>query len=206
MSRLKQLSEDQELNASLYALGALGKYERADVERMMENDSAFADHVAALCDMMTDVAVADARPLLTPPADLKQRVLERIDTVPVEILRAFNLKSDEGFVMTNLDGRIEWVNSEFTNMCGYTLDELRGRKPGHMLQGPATDPSSVAQMRQAFRQRRPINVEMVNYHKDGDRYWVSISMSPILDEQRQPRCFVAIERELRSRETPVMLA
>ncbi len=205
MNREITISEQQETLASMYALGALDKHERVEVERAMDESIPFRNYVANICDTLTDATI-DGLDIVSPPSELKQQVLVRIDEVPVEILRAFNLKSNEGFVMTDLDGRIQWANSEFTSMCGYELRELRGKKPGHMLQGPATDPASVSAMRQAFRSHKPINVEMVNYHKNGNPYWVSISMSPILDENRSPRCYVAIEREIRDRSTPVMLA
>ncbi len=205
MKRSFDLTEEQETLASLYALGALERHERASFERAMDESGILRDYVAQLCDIHTDATI-DSMEILVPDANLKESILSRIDEVPVDIIRAFNLRSDEGFVMTDLDGRIQWVNSEFTSMCGYELPELKGKKPGHMLQGPATDPSSVNAMRTAFKTHKPINVEMVNYHKNGNPYWVSISMSPILDENRAPRCYVAIEREIRERDTPVMLA
>lgn len=203
---MHHIDEESSALASLYAAGALDRAERVAFERRMRNDPKLSALVADLCDAATEMAYTEAAPLLQPPPAVRDHIFERIREIPIDILRAFDLRDDEGFVMTNADGLIQWVNSEFTSMCGYRLEELKGRKPGHVLQGPATNPTTVETMRQAFWNRRPVTVEVVNYHKNGNPYWVSISMSPVLDETGEPRCYVAIEREIADRDIPVMLA
>lgn len=200
------MTEDQENMAHLYAVGALGKPERASFEEDMRSDEELRSLAIELCEIATESALASLDLSIRPPSSLKTRVMSRIREVPIDILRAFDLHDNEGFVMTNPRGEIQWVNSDFSDMCGYKLDEIRGKKPGHFLQGPATDPTAVEKMRQAIATDRPVHVEMVNYHKNGSPYWVSISLSPVLDETRNTRCYVAIEREIRNRDVPAMLA
>lgn len=201
-------SGDEEITnlASLYAAGALGKAERAQLEKKMRQDAALRDYVLSLCDAATELALSETEHVLSPPESAREIIFSRIREIPIDILRAFDLRDDEGFVMTDTRGLIRWVNSEFTSMCGYELEELKGKKPGHILQGPATDPATVAKMRSAFHQLRSVNVEMLNYHKNGNPYWVSITMSPVMDEFGEARCFVAIEREIADRELPAMIA
>lgn len=98
-------------------------------------------------------------------------------------------------VLTDPEGRVTWINSAFTRLCGYTLPELRGRKPGHLLQGPATDPVAVAKLRSALHQHRAASVELVNYRKNGEPYAVWISLNPLHDRTGQLVGFMAIERE-----------
>ena len=57
-------------------------------------------------------------------------------------------RTDNGVILTDADGLVEWVNEGFTRISGYTLDEVRGKSPGSVLQGPATDPDTVAHMRE----------------------------------------------------------
>ena len=82
------------------------------------------------------------------------------------------------------------VNPAFSLMCGFTLDELRGRKPGSVLQGKLTDPASVSRLRQGILAGTPCREELINYHKDGHPYWVSIAISPILGPGGAPRGLV----------------
>jgi hypothetical protein len=81
-------------------------------------------------------------------------------------------------------------------MCGFTLNELAGHKPGQVLQGPKTDPAAVQRIRVAVAACRPVRETLVNYHKNGSAYRVDITITPILDDERAPLWFVAQERKL----------
>ncbi|WPZ32370.1 ATP-binding protein [Thalassobaculum sp. OXR-137] len=105
-------------------------------------------------------------------------------------------------VITDGDGRIEWVNEGFTRTTGYTLEEALGRTPGALLQGPETDPATVQKMHDAIGRGEAFDVEILNYHKDGSPYWVEISCQAIQDPGK-PKKFIAIENDitLRKKET-----
>jgi PAS domain S-box-containing protein len=47
--------------------------------------------------------------------------------------------TDNLVLITNAMGRVEWVNAAFTRHTGFTLDDMLGKVPGHVLQGPDTD-------------------------------------------------------------------
>lgn len=79
-------------------------------------------------------------------------------------------------------------------MCGYSIDELRGEKLGPILQGEKTDPAAVSRIRSALHGLRPCRETVVNYHRDRSPYWVNITITPILDDERQPLWYVARER------------
>ena len=50
-------------------------------------------------------------------------------------------------IITNAAGEVEWVNQAYTDVTGWTLPEVRGRKPGSYLQGPGTDRKAAARIR-----------------------------------------------------------
>lgn len=50
-------------------------------------------------------------------------------------------QSSSAVLITDGAGYVQWVNAQFTRMSGYQLVELINRKPGSVLQGPATDQS-----------------------------------------------------------------
>ena len=124
-----------------------------------------------------------------PSSVLKSKILGAIAERPAQ-------NAPEGFVMTGSDRLVQWVNPAFTAMCGYSLDELRGKSLGPILQGEKSDRAAIARMRSALHARRPCRETLVNYHKDGSAYVVDIEITPILDEEQQPLWFVARERKL----------
>ena len=62
--------------------------------------------------------------------------------------------------------RIVYVNEAFTTMTGYTAEEVLGKTP-RILQGPKTEKSELARIRQALINQENIEVERINYKKNG---------------------------------------
>ena len=177
--------------ASLYVSGAMTASERENFELILEFHHELRELVAGLEEVGTAVVVAHLPVTPDPSAGVRLRIMEALDGHPRQT-------GPDAFVVTGPDGLIKWVNSAFTAMCGFSLEELEGRKPGQMLQGPETDPSSVQRIREAVRDRRPCRETLVNYHKDGTLYRVDVAITPILDDEGEPLWFVAREKELKA--------
>ena len=103
--------------------------------------------------------------------------------------------TDNSIVMTDAKGNIEWVNTGFTRVTGYSLEEVLGKKPGRLLQGERSDPEVVAYMRERLRKQEGFNVELINYSKDGREYWVEIEVMPIRNEEGVVTGFFSLERD-----------
>jgi len=108
-------------------------------------------------------------------------------------------RTDNAVILTDADGCIQWVNDGFTRLTGYTLAEVEGRKPGHVLQGPGTDPGTVDAMRRCLARGEGFSAEVLNYHRDGRKYWLAIEVQPIHDQHGQLTNFMAIEADITSR-------
>jgi PAS domain S-box-containing protein len=106
------------------------------------------------------------------------------------------LDSEPARVVTNPEGCITEINPAFTELCGHSFLDLKGKKPGAMLQGPESCPKSVAQLRRAILRREPVSTELVNYHKDRSAYRVRIDLRPLFAPDGQLKGFEAIERKL----------
>lgn len=101
-----------------------------------------------------------------------------------------------GVIVTDRDGYVEWVNEGFTRISGYDLEELQGRKPGEVLQGPDTDQDTVQQISSALAAGEGFDVDLINYSKDGSPYWIRIQCSPLRDANGALEGFIAIETDV----------
>ena len=108
-------------------------------------------------------------------------------------------KTQKGVIITDAQGCIEWVNEGFTRISGYVLEEMQGKKPGEVLQGPQTDPLTIAQLRSALATGVPFNQEIYNYNKDGRGYWVAVSIAPIYQETGELEGFIAVQTDITER-------
>lgn len=107
--------------------------------------------------------------------------------------------TDNAVVITDAAIRIEWVNEAFTRITGYSGEEVVGKRPGVFLHGAETDPSTLAKIRTALREQQSVSAELVNYTKTGQRYWISLTIQPIYDENHELIYFISVEREITKR-------
>lgn len=91
--------------------------------------------------------------------------------------------------------RILFVNEAFTQMTGYSMEEVLGKTP-RILQGPKTERVALNQIRNALVTRQPVRVEVFNYCKDGSGFWVELSIVPVADETGCYTHWIAIQRDI----------
>jgi PAS domain S-box-containing protein len=104
-------------------------------------------------------------------------------------------------IVTDRAGRIEWVNDGFTRITGYSFEEALRRKPGDLLQGPATDRQAVERMARAIAEGREFAEELLNYAKGGRPYWISMHCSPIRDDDGAIHHYLSIQTDVTERRT-----
>jgi PAS domain S-box-containing protein len=90
------------------------------------------------------------------------------------------------------DSPIVWVNKAFTTTTGYLPEDVIGRNP-RFLQGPDTDPNTIAAMRESVAEKRSSVVTMLNYREDGSAFWNSVSTAPVFDEDGEVIGYIGIQ-------------
>ncbi len=94
--------------------------------------------------------------------------------------------------------RIAYVNDSFIAMTGYSREEIIGKTP-RILQGPKTDRKELARLKDAMKRYEPCNIEIINYKKNGEEFWVNLSIVPVAKENNVYTHFIAIERDVTER-------
>ncbi|WP_284448898.1 EAL domain-containing protein [Pseudoxanthomonas mexicana] len=90
--------------------------------------------------------------------------------------------SDNAIFISSADREVVYVNSGFTRMLGYRLEELRGIRPAQLLSGPHTDPSLDARINRAISAGEGLQTEVLLYTKSGRPLWLSAAINPVHDE------------------------
>jgi PAS domain S-box-containing protein len=122
--------------------------------------------------------------------DITADKLARDELVKLSIVAS---STDNMVVITNAKIEIEWVNRAFEVRTGYRLEEIVGRHPGTLLQGPQTDAAVVARLGEAIGHGQSADEELVNYTKSGEPYWVQLQITAVHDEQGQITRFISVQ-------------
>lgn len=91
--------------------------------------------------------------------------------------------------------KIVYVNAALLKMTGYEESEIIGRTP-RILHGPKTDRDQVKYLRQCFDKLQVCEIEVINYKKNGDEFWIHMAMAPVADNDGVFTHFVAIGRDV----------
>ena len=101
-------------------------------------------------------------------------------------------------VITDGDGRIDWVNPQYERNTGYTLAEVRGKKPAVVASGQ-TPAATYQEMWSALLSGRSWQGQFVNRRKDGALYHDEATLSPVLDERGRRIAIVGLHEDVTAR-------
>ena len=103
--------------------------------------------------------------------------------------------ASDAIIITDKQGYTSWVNAAFETISGFSLNEVIGKKPGDILQGEGTSLSEVRRISKELKLGNTVKSELINYHKNGQPYWIDIVITPILNADNQIEQFIAVERD-----------
>ncbi len=105
-------------------------------------------------------------------------------------------KTNNGIIITNKERVIEWVNEKFVKMCGYSPEELIGKRPGMLLLGKGSKPEIISRIRSKLDAKEPVVEEILNYKKNGEPYWVKLHIDPVIDKSGNVEKFIALALDI----------
>ncbi|SEQ18074.1 PAS domain-containing hybrid sensor histidine kinase/response regulator [Thalassovita taeanensis] len=102
----------------------------------------------------------------------------------------------DSVIMSDPQGRVQWVNETFSRVTGYDFEEIRGKRPSEVLNGPETSQDTADSIAAAISAGTPHRAEILNYRKDGKKIWMETMLVPVLQEDGNTEMVVAIERDV----------
>jgi len=103
--------------------------------------------------------------------------------------------ASESVVITDLEGKIEYVNPAWQKLNGYSLEEVIGKKPSVVKSG-RTNSSLYKKMWDAIKSGASFSSdEVINRRKDGTLYAAQVSIYPVESDGQQVN-FVGIARDI----------
>ena len=107
-------------------------------------------------------------------------------------------QSPSTVMITDLKGRIEYVNPKFTALTGYTLEEVRGQG-SNLLKSGETPPEEYTRLWRTIAAGQEWRGEFHNVKKNGEMYWESALISPIRSGSRAVTHYLAVKEDITAR-------
>ena len=101
----------------------------------------------------------------------------------------------DSVVFTDIERRITWVNDSFTRITGYASAEVVGRTPV-FLQGPGSDPATLAAIHAALETKQRYQGELLNYARDGTPYWNQLDIVPHFSPDGKHIGFISVQADI----------
>ena len=181
--------------------------EEYPVNRVLQNNEAFDAMTVGVVDSQhaqTTWLMVNAYPEHDQYGDIKQIVVSFMDIthekkdIPFEEIVAFASDAvivTEATPLTEDGPRIVYVNNAFTDITGYTPEEVIGKTP-RLLQGPQTEADTKSRIHNSLLQGEPSREEILNYSKAGTPYWLDLNIVPLRNSFGDITYFAAVERDI----------
>ena len=107
-------------------------------------------------------------------------------------------QSPVSVVITDPEGRISYVNRKFSDSTGYAADEVLGRNPRFLNSG-YSPPDMYSEMWSTVLAGGEWRGEFRNRKKNGELYWESAAISPIVDADGSIEHLLAVKEDITHR-------
>ncbi|OKS89515.1 hypothetical protein RG47T_4999 [Mucilaginibacter polytrichastri] len=97
-----------------------------------------------------------------------------------------------GIVINDSAGQVEWVNSAFTKITGYTVNDVAEKHLGDVLKGELTDVTIIEKARELSKNKQSFEVDLLVYRKGGQPVWISVINSVILDHKGEIEKYIEV--------------
>jgi len=108
-------------------------------------------------------------------------------------------KTDNAVIITDDQGRIEWVNESYSRLTGRRLTAVARSPLTAHLAGTAGDPGVVDRINTALFEREPVTIDVVQLATEDRRFYVHLDVQPVISDEGLVENFIAIETDITAR-------
>jgi len=105
-------------------------------------------------------------------------------------------KTKSGVIISDAWGRIEWINEALTKITGYSLDEVKNKKPKDFLQPEGVEHPGFQLLKDNLWNKNYIETIVPNKRKDGSVYMNQLEINPVFNDKHELINFVSLQRDI----------
>ena len=126
-------------------------------------------------------------------ASMVEKLERENDTL--EMLSSVAMHAENGVIIADNEGEIEWVNPGFTRMTGFTLSKLKEERGSTVFEA-SYSPNIVNIINNTITFKKSITYETNMYTKYDKKLWISSLITPIFAENGTLKRIVIIDTDI----------
>ncbi len=120
--------------------------------------------------------------------------LKKVEETVLKLSQAVE-QSPASVIITDTEGKIEYVNSKFTEVSGYTSEEAVGKTP-RIIRSGFVSKETYTELWNSILAGNEWRGELYNKKKNGDLFWETVSIRPIKNLKGITTHFLAVKEDI----------
>jgi PAS domain S-box-containing protein len=114
----------------------------------------------------------------------------------IEKLSMVVKKTDNAIAIFDSNANLEWVNTGFTKLFGYSMEEYIELNGSKKIYEMSSNKNIKNTLKRAIRNKKTLKYETINYAKDGKKFWVHTTLTPIFDNNNELKQIIIIDADI----------
>ena len=187
--------EHEHVNQQKQKLEQIIQERTADLRREIEERKKYEVALQQAHDQLEVRVLERTQQLRALNEDMKKEILERKNAEKeVHKLSYAIEQSLSSVLITDSDGKIQYINPMFTSITGYSSEEVLGQTPS-ILKSGVHDDEFYKDLWDTITSGENWKGEICNRKKNGDLYWEMQTISPIRDENGEVTNFISVRMD-----------
>lgn len=115
----------------------------------------------------------------------------------LRVLSLATSHTTNSIVIFDKEIKVEWVNQGFEKLTGLTLKDVKAKYFLDFYNGPDLPKAKEIELERNFAAGEDFTMELSSFHrKDGEGYWISISVTPLMDDSGDIMSYVSVATDI----------
>lgn len=123
----------------------------------------------------------------------------KADQIHIRKLLSAVEQSPVSIVITNLNAEIEYINPHFTQISGYSPEEVLGKNPRVLQSKRSAALNDYRGLWTTIKQGKTWRGEFINQKKNGEEYWEQATISPLVNDEGKITHYIAVKEDITDR-------
>ncbi len=128
-----------------------------------------------------------------------EQKINSVSDQQLKVLAKVVAQVNEAIIITDCNGKVEWINEGFTKINGFILEEVKGKELNNVIYGSITNKEVIKRIAEKLIIGESVMEELQTYNKNGTPIWLSLSIKPIFDDTGEIVNFISIQNNITSR-------